>query len=49
MSDVAKDADTVLQFDTVFVCPRCTVIHAVDEGCSVCDYEGDLDEAEVKC
>lgn len=30
-----------------FVCPRCTVVYAADEGCSVCDYDGNLDRFEV--
>lgn len=36
-----------LRLYRAFVCPRCTVVHASDEGCGVCDYDGDLDEFEV--
>lgn len=48
MSDKTATSDTeVLQLHTAFVCPRCAVVYAADEGCSVCDYDGELDEFEV--
>lgn len=40
-------SDETLRLHPAFVCPRCTVVYAADEGCSVCDYDGDLDKFDV--
>lgn len=45
---MSDHGNTSLTLDRAFVCPRCTVVYAAAEGCSVCDYDGELDRFEVK-
>lgn len=45
--DFGTGSNHKLKLYTAYVCPRCTVVYASDEGCNVCDYGGDLDEFEV--
>lgn len=47
MSDTKSGSSDALELRRAFVCPRCTVVYAADEGCNVCDYDGDLDRFKV--